>query len=104
MSPAASSCPDADPAGTPATPSAESQLAGIRELVRIAERQARAYAEDEAAAESAGDDAAPADPESPESPEAPAGPGTAGSSPKAPAVPRQAAAADSESGAVTKPA
>jgi hypothetical protein len=91
MSPAASPCPDADPAGTPATPTAESQLAGIRELVRIAELQARAYAED-AAAEPAEADAAPADPE------------TAGSSPQAPAVPRQAAASDSESSAVTKPA
>jgi hypothetical protein len=98
MSPAASPCPDADPAGTPATPTAESQLAGIRELVRIAELQARAYAEDAAAAESAepaGDDAAPA---------APADPGTAGSPPQAPAVPRQAVASDSESSAATKPA
>jgi hypothetical protein len=89
MSPAASPCPDADPAGTPATSTEESQLAGIRELVRIAELQAQAYAEDAAAEEAAERDAAPADPAAP---------------PQAPAVPRQAAAADSESGAVTKPA
>jgi hypothetical protein len=44
MSHAASPCPDADPAVT-AAPSASSQLAGIRELVRIAELQARAYAQ-----------------------------------------------------------
>jgi hypothetical protein len=41
---AASPCPDADPAVTPAAPSASSQLAGIGELVRIAELQAQAYA------------------------------------------------------------
>jgi len=89
MSPAASSCPDADPAGTPATPTAESQLAGIRELVRIAELQAQAYGQDAAAGEAA---------------EAEADPETVASAPQAPAVPRQAAAADSESSAVTKPA
>jgi hypothetical protein len=89
MSPAASPCPDADPAGTPATPTAESQLAGINELVRIAELQAQAYAQDAGAEEAAEKGAAPADPAAP---------------PRVPAVPRQPAASDSESGAVTKPA
>lgn len=103
MSPAASPCPDADSAGTPATPTAESQLAGIRELIRIAELQAQAYAED-AAAEDAETDAAPAAPETPAGPEAPPAPETEGTPPPAPAVPKQAAAADSESSAVTKPA
>ena len=44
MSDAAPPCPDAGPAVTPATPTAASQLAGIRELIRIAELQAQAYA------------------------------------------------------------
>jgi hypothetical protein len=44
MSDAASPCPEADPTVTTATPSAPSQVAGIRELVRIAELQAQAYA------------------------------------------------------------
>jgi hypothetical protein len=54
MSHAASPCPDADPAVTPATPSASSQFAGIRELVRIAELQAQAYARDAPAEQTAG--------------------------------------------------
>ena len=44
MSDAASPCPEASPAVTPAEPSESSQLAGMRELVRIAELQAQAYA------------------------------------------------------------
>jgi hypothetical protein len=44
MSDAAPPCPDAGPAVTPASPTASSQLAGIRELQRIAELQAQAYA------------------------------------------------------------
>lgn len=51
MSDAAPPCPDADPAVTPAPPSESSQLAGIRELVRIAELQAQAYARDAATEE-----------------------------------------------------
>ena len=37
-------CPDASTAVTPAAPTESSQLAGIRELVRIAKLQAQAYA------------------------------------------------------------
>jgi hypothetical protein len=44
MSDAAPPCPDADPEVMPAAPTASSQLAGIRELQRIAELQAQAYA------------------------------------------------------------
>jgi hypothetical protein len=44
MSDAASPCPDAITAVAPAAPTESSQLAGIRELVRIAELQALAYA------------------------------------------------------------
>jgi hypothetical protein len=44
MSQTTSPCPDTGPAVTPAAASESSQLAGIRELVRIAELQAQAYA------------------------------------------------------------
>ncbi len=46
MSHAALPSPDAGPAVTPAPPSASSQLAGILELLRIAELQAQGYARD----------------------------------------------------------
>jgi hypothetical protein len=90
MSDAASPCPDGDPAVTPAPPTAESQLAGIRELVRIAELQARAYAQDAEAAGSAEDG------------EALAGPAASALPPQAAAVPRQATASDPESSTVTE--
>ena len=44
MSQTTSPCPDTGPAATQAAVSESSQLAGIRELVRIAELQAQAYA------------------------------------------------------------
>jgi hypothetical protein len=44
MSQATSPYPDTGPAGVPAAASESSQLAGIRELLRIAELQAQAYA------------------------------------------------------------
>lgn len=62
MSHAASPCPDADPTVTPAAPSASSQLAGIRELVRIAELQAQAYARGAPIEKIPGSGAPPADP------------------------------------------
>ena len=46
MSQTTSPCPGTGPAVTPAAASESSQLAGIRELLRIAELQAQAYARD----------------------------------------------------------
>jgi hypothetical protein len=62
MSDAASPCPDASTAVTPAAPTESSQLSGIRELVRIAELQALAYAQAAARAESGGSGAPSTDP------------------------------------------
>jgi hypothetical protein len=90
MSDAASPCPDADPAGTPAPPTAESQLAGIRALVQIAELQAQAYAQDAGAAGS------------PQGEEALAGPAASAPAPRAAAVPRQATASAPESSTVNE--
>jgi hypothetical protein len=61
MSDAASPCPEASPAVTAAAPSESSQLAGIRELVRIAELQAQAYARTAPTAETQESSAPPID-------------------------------------------